>query len=193
VPFDTLHDPRLPDADAIFIGGGFPETCMDALEANVAMRASVREAIEDGLPAYAECGGLMYLARSITWQGRTARMVGVIPGDAVMNARPVGRGYVHLRETGAMPWGGAAGPVRGHEFHHSSLENLAPGLDFAYRVERGHGIDGTHDGVLVHNLLASYTHLRSGAGSQWAPRFVAHVRALRQGRRAPPETLALAA
>jgi cobyrinic acid a,c-diamide synthase len=193
VPFDTLHDPRLPDADALFIGGGFPETCMEALEANVAMRASVREAIEDGLPAYAECGGLMYMARSITWQGRTARMVGAIPGDAVMRARPVGRGYVHLQETGAMPWAGAAGSVRGHEFHHSSLENLPPGLDFAYRVERGHGIDGTHDGVLVHNLLASYTHLRNGAGSQWAPRFVAHVRALRQGRRAPPEALALAA
>jgi len=55
------------------------------------------------------------------------------------------------------------------------------------------GIDGTHDGVLVHNLLASYTHLRSGAGSQWASRFVAHVRDVRQRRPAPPETLALAA
>jgi cobyrinic acid a,c-diamide synthase len=193
VPFDTLHDPRLPEADALFIGGGFPETCMDALEANAAMRASVREAIEDGLPAYAECGGLMYLARSISWNGRTARMVGAIPGDAVMHARPVGRGYVHLHETGAMPWAGAAGCVRGHEFHHSSLENLPPGLEFAYRVERGHGIDGAHDGVVVHNLLASYTHLRTGAGSQWATRFVAHVRAVRQRRPAPAETLALAA
>lgn len=192
--FDTLHDTRLPEADALFIGGGFPETCMDALEANVAMRASVREAIEDGLPAYAECGGLMYMSRSITWQGRTARMVGAIPGDTVMHARPVGRGYAHLRETGAMPWGGAVSSVRGHEFHHSSLENLPAGLEFAYRVERGHGIDGRHDGVLVHNLLASYTHLRSGAGgSDWASRFVAHARELRQRRAARPETLALAA
>ncbi len=107
-------------------------------------------------------------------------MVGAIPGDAVMHARPVGRGYVHLSETAAMPWPGAApadGLVRGHEFHHSSLENLDPDVAFAYRVERGHGVDGVHDGVLVHNLLASYAHLRSAAGTHWAPRFLAFVRA----------------
>ena len=83
--------------------------------------------------------------------------------------------------TGATPSGATRGAeanlLRGHEFHHSSLENLDPTLPFAYRVERGHGIDGTHDGVLVHNLLASYAHLRSSAGSLWAPRFVAFVRA----------------
>ena len=98
LPFDTLRDTRLPEADGLFIGGGFPETCMAELEANVALRSAVREAIEDGLPAYAECGGLMYLARSIRWMGRSARMAGVIPADAVMQPRPVGRGYVHLRD-----------------------------------------------------------------------------------------------
>ena len=184
--FDTLHDAHLPEADGLFIGGGFPETCLDALEANGALREDLRTAIEAGLPTYAECGGLMYLARSITWQGRTARMVGAIPGDAVMHARPVGRGYVHLQETAAMPWGGGTegGALRGHEFHHSSLENLDPGTVFAYRVQRGHGVDGTHDGVCVHNVLASYAHLRTNAGAQWAPRFVAHVRQQRQRRQA---------
>lgn len=186
VPFDTLHDTRLPRADALFIGGGFPETCMEQLEANGAMRAAVRTAIEGGMPAYAECGGLMYLARSIQWQGRSARMAGVIPGDAVMRPRPVGRGYVHLRETAAMPWpGGAPGAeVRGHEFHHSALDHLPAGLEFAWQVERGHGIDGGRDGLRLHNLLASYTHLRSAAGTDWAPRFVAFARACR-ARRAP--------
>ncbi len=184
VPFDTLHDTRLPDADALFIGGGFPETCMGELEANVAMRTAVREAIEDGLPAYAECGGLMYLARGIHWKGRSARMAGVIPGDAVMQPRPVGRGYAHLRETAAMPWpGGAAGaPARGHEFHHSRLENLPPGLAFAWEVTRGQGIAGGRDGLRLHNLVASYTHLRSAAGSDWAPRFVAFARECRTRR-----------
>jgi len=86
-----------------------------------------------------------------------------------------------------MPWvGGNAGVLRGHEFHHSSLENLDPGVAFAYRVRRGHGVDGQHDGVLVHNVLASYAHLRSAAGSQWAPRFVEFVRAQRAQRVAPP-------
>jgi cobyrinic acid a,c-diamide synthase len=179
VPIDTLHDTRLPALDGLFIGGGFPEACLADLEANTSLRGALREAIVAGLPTYAECGGLMYLSRSVTWQGRTARMVGAIPGDTVMHARPVGRGYVQLQETAAMPWGGvggAGGTVRGHEFHHSSLENLDPGVAFAYRVDRGHGIDGRHDGVLVHQVLASYAHLRTGAGSQWAPRFVAHVR-----------------
>jgi cobyrinic acid a,c-diamide synthase len=147
----------------------------------------VRRAIEDGLPAYAECGGLMYLARSIEWNGRVARMAGAIPGDAVMHARPVGRGYVELQQSADMPWPGApAGtPVPGHEFHHSSLENLPPGTRYAWRVMRGHGIDGASDGLRVHNLLASYTHLRSAAGANWAARFVAYVRECRAQRTSP--------
>ncbi|MFZ2649090.1 MAG: cobyrinate a,c-diamide synthase [Burkholderiaceae bacterium] len=186
VSIDTLRDTHLPAVDGLFIGGGFPEACMGELEANAALRESLRSAIEAGLPTYAECGGLMYLSRSITWRGRSAQMVGAIPGDALMHERPVGRGYVQLQETLAMPWAGADADVhRGHEFHHSSLENLDPGVAFAYRVQRGHGVDGTHDGVLVHNLLASYAHLRSAAGSLWAPRFVAFVARVRtqaQGR-----------
>jgi cobyrinic acid a,c-diamide synthase len=180
---DTLHDQRLPALDGLFIGGGFPETAMAALEANAALRMALRQAIEAGLPTYAECGGLMYLSRSISWQGRRAAMVGVIPGDSVMLPRPVGRGYVQLQATEHMPWpspGADAGTARGHEFHHSSLENLPPGQRYAWRVQRGHGIDGRHDGLLLHNLLASYSHLRSGAGSDWVPRFMAHVRACRQ-------------
>jgi cobyrinic acid a,c-diamide synthase len=180
LPFDTLRDRRLPPAlDGVFIGGGFPERCMDALEANASLRAELRQALDGGLPAYAECGGLMYLARTISWNGRSAQMVGAIPGDAVMHARPVGRGYVHLEETADFPWpGGAPGaPWRAHEFHHSSLENLPPEMRCAWRVTRGHGLDGAHDGIVHRNVLASYAHLRSGAGSDWTARFVAFVRA----------------
>jgi cobyrinic acid a,c-diamide synthase len=183
---DTLHDAALPAAlDGLVIGGGFPETSLDALEANVPLRRALREAVEAGLPTYAECGGLMYLARSITWRGRRGEMVGVIPGDAVMHERPVGRGYVELEEAAPMPWpavdasAGEARRVRGHEFHHSSLENLDPAVAFAYRVKRGHGIDGQHDGVRLHNLLGSYSHLRGRAGSAWPERFVAFVRQCR--------------
>jgi cobyrinic acid a,c-diamide synthase len=125
----------------------------------------------------------MYLSRRICWQGRTAEMVGVIPGDAVMHEHPIGRGYVQLQATSASPWGEAGEVLRGHEFHHSSLENLDPGVDFAYRVQRGHGVDGRHDGVRVHKLLASYTHLRTGAGSRWATNFVAFVRRERDQRK----------
>ena len=185
---DTLHDQRLPALDGLFLGGGFPETCLEALEDNLALRTALGEAIRGGLPTYAECGGLMLLARSIRWRDRSAEMVGVIPGDAVMHERPVGRGYVQLAETDAMPWPAsfdASGPVtlaRGHEFHHASLEGLPAGLRYAWRVQRGHGIDGRHDGLVLHNLLASFSHLRHGAGVAWVDRFLGHVRAVRVGR-----------
>jgi cobyrinic acid a,c-diamide synthase len=120
-------------------------------------------------------------------------MVGAIPGDAVMHERPVGRGYVKLEPTANGLWpdapAGAPRELRGHEFHHSSLDNLDPGVKFAYRVTRGHGIDGVHDGLVHRNLLASYAHLRSVNANGWAGRFVAFVRAqrlasARQARRA---------
>ena len=183
VPIDTLHDACLPMLDGLFIGGGFPETAMTALEANAALRMALRDAIEKGLPTYAECGGLMFLARSLRWGDRSAQMVGAIPGDAVMHDRPVGRGYVQLEETADFPWPGLDEPQParrlGHEFHHSSLENLPTSVRFAYRVQRGHGVDGQHDGVCVHNLLASYAHLRHTGGNRWPQRFLAFVRRAR--------------
>ncbi|GAB4297236.1 MAG: hydrogenobyrinic acid a,c-diamide synthase (glutamine-hydrolyzing) [Thiohalomonadaceae bacterium] len=178
VPFDTLHDTRLPVVDGLFIGGGFPETHMDALAANSGLREAIREAIEGGMPAYAECGGLMYLARSIRWGERSAAMVGIIPGDIVMYEKPQGRGYVRLRETGANPWPreGAPAEFHAHEFHYSMLENLSSGLTYAYDMVRGTGIDGRHDGIVYRNLVANYVHLRDVDGYHWTRRFVNFVR-----------------
>ncbi len=177
VSFDALHAEHLPQVEGVFIGGGFPESHMEALAANTSLRRELHDAIEAGLPAYAECGGLMYLARGIECDGRRAEMVGVIPADIVMHSRPVGRGYVHLRETGRGLWPRPPAPlIRAHEFHYSSVENLAPGVGFAYEVERGHGIDGRHDGIVHKNLLASYAHLRDVAENPWARRFVDFVR-----------------
>ncbi|MDR3370501.1 cobyrinate a,c-diamide synthase [Rhodoferax sp.] len=178
VPFDTLHDQQLPPVDGLFIGGGFPEVFMAELAANISMRTSIRAAIEDDLPVYAECGGMMYLARSIRWHDKACEMVGALPADVQMHPRPVGRGYVELKLTGEAPWSTGSGEevVRGHEFHYSSLENISADLKFAYRVQRGHGVDGQNDGIVYRNVLASYAHLRSGAGSDWAKGFVSFVR-----------------
>ena len=150
------------------------------LEANVTLRTRLKAAIDAGLPVYAECGGLMYLARSLVTGGRSYTMVGAIPGDAVMHERPVGRGYVELERTDAFPWpdaGGAGSSVRAHEFHYSSLENLPDDARYAYTVKRGHGIDGKRDGIVVGNVLGSYAHLRHAGGNDWAARFVDFVRA----------------
>lgn len=181
VTINTLKDPTLPQVDALLIGGGFPEVFMEQLEANISLRHNIRQAIENGMPAYAECGGLMYLARSLSWHGQRREMVGIVPGDIVMHDRPMGRGYVLLRETGKGPWplpkpSAAPVEIRAHEFHYSSLENLAPDTVYAYEVLRGTGVDGKHDGIVYKNLFACYAHLRDLEDNHWTERFVNFVR-----------------
>jgi cobyrinic acid a,c-diamide synthase len=178
VAIDTLMDQDLPVIDGLFIGGGFPETRMEALQANEALRCRIRAAIAEGLPAYAECGGLMYLSRSLSWKDRRCEMVGVIPGDIIMHERPQGRGYVRLCETPRLPWPDAQPQVEfsAHEFHYSSLENITEPLTFALDVRRGTGIDGKHDGIVINNLVASYCHMRDTRQHRWACRFVDFVR-----------------
>jgi len=179
--FDTLKDVALPPCDGLLIGGGFPECFLDGLEANHGLRADIRRAIQAGLPTYAECGGLMYLARGIEWHGRRAAMVGVIPGDIRMHAKPIGRGYVVLESNANHPWRtrqgvGTGAELHAHEFHYSEISGLPADTRYAYEVRRGHGIDGRHDGIVMHRLLASYTHLRASAGCDWPAKFVAYAR-----------------
>jgi cobyrinic acid a,c-diamide synthase len=184
VPVDTLAAPRLPECDGLLLGGGFPEMFLAQLEANAGLRTDIRRAIQGGLPAYAECGGLMYLARSIRWKEQRGEMVGVVPGDVVMGDRPVGRGYATLEETGNAPWPPAARPIPAHEFHYSRLENLPEGLAYAYRVRRGHGIDGERDGFVLHNLLAAYCHRRGSGEAGWIRPFLTKVAAHAETRNA---------
>jgi cobyrinic acid a,c-diamide synthase len=181
VPFSPVADERLPDVDALILGGGFPECRMAELDANRTMRDSVAAFIADGGPAYAECGGLMYLCERLHWKERVSRMCGVLAADVAMHARPQGRGYVRLQETDAFPWPAEPdqpSPICAHEFHHSAI--VAPRADwrYAYRVLRGTGIDGAHDGIIHRNLLASYAHLRDVGSMHWTRRFVNSVREL---------------
>jgi cobyrinic acid a,c-diamide synthase len=182
VAFSPVDDADLPDVDALFIGGGFPEMRMQALEDNVIMRSAVADFIRSGRPAYAECGGLMYLAERLHWQGRVSRMCGVLRAEVAMHARPQGRGYVRLAETDAFPWprqaGGHGQEIHAHEFHHSAVVDPDPDWRYGYRVLRGQGVDGRHDGIVQDNLLASYAHLRAVGGVAWTDRFLARVRAL---------------
>ncbi len=177
VPLNTLADSHLPECDGLLLGGGFPEMFLASLEANASLRADIRRAIEAGLPTYAECGGLMYLARSIRWKEERGEMVGVVPGDVVMGERPVGRGYATLEETGNAPWPPATRPIPAHEFHYSRLENLPEGLAYAYRVRRGQGIDGERDGFVHRNLLAAYCHRRGSGETGWIGPFLTKVAA----------------
>ncbi|MEJ2117964.1 MAG: cobyrinate a,c-diamide synthase [Alphaproteobacteria bacterium] len=177
--FDALSDACLPKADGLFIGGGFPETHAARLSANASLRADIAAKLHAGMPAYAECGGLMYLCRSIRWGDETHEMVGVIPADAVMHQRPQGRGLVFLEEMANFPWtspGGAKQRTQAHEFHYAALENLDQGMRFAWRIERGAGIKNGLDGLVNNNFLAGFSHLRSTETYPWVEHFVEFIR-----------------
>lgn len=147
---------KMPDIDGLYIGGGFPEVRGAALERNGPLRDQIRDMIQDGCPAYAECGGLMYLARTLRSGGQAYRMVGALEGDSAMT------GSVTLNYTDGTMEGGPLynGSVefRGHEFHYSAME--APqDARFAQRLRRGRGIAGGQDGMLEYGAMASYGHL----------------------------------
>jgi cobyrinic acid a,c-diamide synthase len=186
IPLNTLSDASLPDVDGLIIGGGFPEMFIAELSGNQSLRGAISAAVDAGMPVYAECGGLMYLSRSLRWNQQAGEMVGVIPGDAVMGARPVGRGYAVLEQTSAMPWqtgeASHSGSLPAHEFHYSHLENLQTDLTYAYRVLRGQGIDGVSDGYVRNNLLASYCHRRGSGPDGWIGPFLSAVNAYRVQR-----------
>jgi cobyrinic acid a,c-diamide synthase len=184
IPFSPIQDAELPAVAGLLIGGGFPEFRMRELEENRGMRASIRDFVESGGPAYAECGGLMYLCSGLRWGSERRDMCGVLAADVAMHERPQGRGYVRLRETPALPWpsrGGRQEEIRAHEFHHSAVMSPDPAWVYGFRVLRGTGVDGTHDGIVYKNLVAAYSHLRDVGGVGWTRRFVEHVRACHRG------------
>ena len=179
LPIDTLHDKALPELDGLLIGGGFPERHAAGLAANESLRTAIREAIDAGLPAYAECGGLMYLSQSLTWNGTTHAMAGVLRADTHMHDKPQGRGYVILEPgTTPHPWLAESPPaaaVNAHEFHYSSLHGLPADSRFAYHVRRGSGISEQRDGLIYKNLFASYCHLRNTSSTPWVENFLEFV------------------
>jgi cobyrinic acid a,c-diamide synthase len=186
VPFSPVRDRELPSCDGLFLGGGFPETHMNALEENTALRKEIAGFIAQGGPVYAECGGLMYLCDNLTWRGNTRKLCGVIAAAVEMHDKPQGRGYVQLRETSDHPWPTRGNPTKvipAHEFHYSALATIPEGMRFGYSVERGFGLDGKYDGIVYRNLLASYAHLRNTTGHPWAARFTAFVRQCRADNR----------
>ncbi len=181
IPCDAIHDKALPkNIDGLLIGGGFPERHMQALSRNRSFRQSIRDAIENGLPAYAECGGLMYLCRQIQWQQEVCPMVGVIAADVEMTSKPQGRGLIRFRENEHMLWPQIPSEQEGsiiaaHEFHFSRLVNLDPNLQFAYEIHRGHGIDRKNDAIIHKHLIASYAHLYHSHQNPWTHRFVQFI------------------
>jgi cobyrinic acid a,c-diamide synthase len=179
---NALRDRALPDIDALYIGGGFPETQAAELAANESFCRSVKAAAEDGLPIYAECGGFIYLGRSLTVGDKSYPMTSVLPIDFVLEKRPQAHGYTVLETRIESPFIDNGVIIRGHEFHYSrpmTLEGLQP---MAYHVSRGHGIDGKDDGMVYKNVLAAYTHLHALGTPEWSAALVKKALAYRKSK-----------
>lgn len=195
VPWSPLREPRLPQGlDGLFLGGGFPEVFAERLAANRGLLREIRGAAADGMPVYAECGGLLLLCRSLVdADGREHALAGVIPARAVMNGRLAGFGYKEAEALGDTLLLAAGERVRGHEFHYASLEWDAPdpaSRPHAYRLRRHPDDAGRPEGWADGNVLASFLHLHFCARPDLARRLVDRCAAYREAggaaaRRAP--------
>ncbi len=169
VTINALRDTCLPELDALYIGGGFPETHAAQLAANRRFRKSLQSAIEKGLPVYAECGGLMYLGRNLRVGGNTYPMVQALPMDFQLQKKPQGHGYTRLEVVEANPFYPIGITLKGHEFHYSRVihSDLDPD-SLIFAMKRGTGILDEKDGVCYKNTLATYTHLHATGSPEWA-------------------------
>ncbi len=172
VEISAISDRELPHLDALYMGGGFPETQAQALTDNSMFRESLKERIEEGLPVYAECGGFMYLGKSLVVHGNTYPMAGVLPVVFILHQKPQGHGYTLLEATGANPFYSPGQTVKGHEFHYSRpVITDDRGLRFVFKVKRGNGIIERKEGISKKNLLATYSHIHAGGNPGWAENF----------------------
>jgi cobyrinic acid a,c-diamide synthase len=160
VRFSPLHDAALPEVDGLYLGGGYPEEHAEALAANAPMQRALRAFAASGRPVYGECGGLMALCDAIrTRDGSTYKMLGLLPGTAVMQDRLAALGYVEIETRADTPLGRAGLRLRGHQFRYSELQSVAAELPHAYALQRRRGGPPALEGYLRGSVLGSYVHV----------------------------------
>jgi len=169
--FSPLSD-DLPDIDGLILGGGYPELFLDKLSSGRAL-TDIRKAAQDGMPVYAECGGLMYLGKSLEFKGKTYEMAGVLDARSSMVGRFQALGYTEAEVVCDNPLSLKGQVIRGHEFHYSITE-CDRDARFAYSMNRGKGIEDAKDGLMVYNTLAGYMHTHPASASM--ERFVSMCR-----------------
>lgn len=173
VYFSPLHDRTLSeDFDGLYLGGGFPEVLAKELESNESIRSSIKKSVEQNLPVFAECGGLMYLTRSITdFEGAEHPMVGLLDCKTQM-VRKLTLNYTHATVLKQNMLAKEGASIKGHEFHYSRLDGIPSDARFVYRMKRGTGIDAGRDGWVEHGTLAQYMHINFASSPRLASNFV---------------------
>ncbi|MGY5151562.1 MAG: cobyrinate a,c-diamide synthase [Candidatus Nitrosopumilus sp. bin_6a] len=156
--FSPVKDKKIPKCDGLYIGGGFPEILGDSLSKNQTMKKLIKKLSEDNLPIYAECGGLMYLTKSISSQNKKYKMIGIFDAETKMTKK-MKLNYTKGKIISNNPISEKLHDFHGHEFHYSELDSISPDSKFAYSLEIGDGIRKQQDGLIQDNTLASYGHL----------------------------------
>ena len=172
-------DDELASLDGLYAGGGFPEVHAGELSDNRGFRESLAVRIAEGLPVWAECGGLIYLSRALVKNDIEFPMVGALPIVVEQTDRPQGHGYVRARVDGANPFFAEGTELRGHEFHYSRLRDSDEDLSTVLDIERGIGVGGGRDGIRAGSVVAGYTHLHALGAPNWADGVVMAARGAR--------------
>ena len=155
--FSPISDKKIPPCDSIYIGGGFPEILGKKLSQNNSMKKSIKQAAESGLPIYAECGGLMYLTKSIKHNNHKYKMVGLFDAETEMTKKMT----LNYTEGKIISNCIISSPrnFRAHEFHYSKINNIPKDAKFLYELKIGEGISSHKDALTEYNTIASYCHL----------------------------------
>ena len=156
--FSPVSDTKIPDCDGIYIGGGFPEVMGSALEKNPGMQKNIKTLAESGMPIYAECGGLMYLTKSIDYGSKKFKMVGLFDVITKMQKK-LKLNYTKASITRNCLIAKTSSIIQGHEFHFSELVSVSNDSKFAYDLSIGIGVKNQKDGLMQYNTLASYMHM----------------------------------
>ena len=168
-----LKSRSLPSIDALYIGGGFPETHAEELAGNRSFKSELKALAEDGLPIYAECGGLMYLAKELVLKGSVYPMADLLPLTLDLSPRPQGHGYTIVQVDKRNPYFEVGMELKGHEFHYSRvLKWQGTDDDLVFAMKRGSGVIHQRDGIVYKNVLATYTHLHALGTPVWAKALV---------------------
>ncbi len=168
---------NLPEIDGLYIGGGFPETSARELAANNSFRQSIKKAAQNGLPIYAECGGLIYLGDSIVLDGEEFPLVGIFPVRFGMSAKPQAHGYTIFHVEKENPFYRPGAEIKGHEFRYSTILDWQGKADqLVLEMIRGQGFSNGRDGLTYNNVLALYTHIHAQGTPEWAENFVRRCR-----------------
>jgi cobyrinic acid a,c-diamide synthase len=174
----------IPEVDALYIGGGFPETHARQLAANRGFREQLKRLAEQGLPIYAECGGLMYLGEKLILHDDTYPMAGVLPIVYGFSQKPQGHGYTIIEVDRENPYYDVGSQFRGHEFHYSRVLEWRGGENnLVFHMKRGKGIINGRDGARYNNVLATYTHLHALGTPDWSKALVRNAKAFRALRK----------